>query len=271
MTVLPGTPRYGGLSYGKVGIDLAMLFQHRSVFARIASQSIAVSPRHIARSDYNLAHLGPAALRPFSGLAGLRRQIVRAVRRTRGPSYVYAYWPGLDTIGHHRGIESPAALAHLAALEEHIGALSAALAGTDTALVISADHGQIDTTPADVTDIGDHPELADCLRIPLCGEPRAAFCYVRPDRVDAFETYCAEVLGPRFALHHSAELMEQGLYGLGPPHPRLAERIGDYTLIARGSNVIRDRLLADKPFRQVGVHGGLSDAELRVPLCLLRC
>jgi len=271
MTVLPGQPRYGGLSYRDAGVDLARLFQHRSVFARMATHGIAVSPRHIARSEYNLAHLGPADLRPFKGLDGLVRQITRAVRKARTPSYVYAYWPGLDTIGHEHGIDSPQALDHLADLEQSVAALSAALAGTDTALLISADHGQIDTTPADIVDVTDHPELAACLSIPLCGEPRAAFCYLRPDRVRAFEDYCNDALAERFALYPSRQLLEEGYFGRGLPHPRLAERIGDYTLIARGRSVIRDPLLFEGPFRQVGVHGGLSDAELWVPLCLLRC
>jgi hypothetical protein len=271
MTVLPGTPRYGGVGYRQAGIDLNQLLGHRSVFARMASRSVAVSPRYIARSDFNLAHLGPARLRPYKGLKGLTRQIARAIRKARSPSYVYAYWPGLDSLGHARGIDSPESVAHLGALEQHIAMLTDALAGSDTALLISADHGQIDTAPGDLTDLADHPELADCLHIPLCGEPRAAFCYVRPDRVQAFEHYCTTVLGERFALYPSRELMEEGLFGPGPPHPRLAERIGDYTLLARGNNLIRDPLPFDKPFTQVGVHGGLSNAELRVPLCLLRC
>jgi len=58
------------------------------------------------------------------------------------------------------------------------------------------------------------------------------------------------------------------MFGLGEPHPRLEERVGDYTLLMRGSQVIRDWLPQEKPHRQIGVHGGLSAAELQVPLCV---
>jgi hypothetical protein len=118
--------------------------------------------------------------------------------------------------------------------------------------------------------LADHPELAECLALPLCGEPRAAFCYVRPDRVERFTAYCRDRLGDRFDLHPSQDLLDAELFGTGTPHPRLHERIGDYILIARGHALIRDQLPTEKDFRQIGVHGGLSPEELYVPLCLAR-
>jgi hypothetical protein len=86
-----------------------------------------------------------------------------------------------------------------------------------------------------------------------------------------FERYCQDLLGERFQLHRSRALLDAGLFGLGEPNPRLAERIGDYTLIARGNHVIREHLPFETPFRQIGVHGGLSAAELMVPLCRMHC
>jgi hypothetical protein len=37
--------------------------------------------------------------------------------------------------------------------------------------------------------LADHPELAKCLVMPLCGEPRVAYCYVCPDLRQQFERY----------------------------------------------------------------------------------
>jgi hypothetical protein len=226
-----------------------------------------VSPAHIAQSDFNRAHLGRAQLRGFETLRAMFKQAARAVRKARSASYSYLYWPGLDSIGHEQGIESHHALIHLQQIEQGVEDFMRKLAGTDASLLVCADHGQIDTIETDQVLVGDHPELADCLSIPLCGEPRAAFCYVRPDRTEQFERYCRAVLGERFELHRSRDLLEAGLFGLGEPHPRLHERIGDYTLIARANNVIRDRLPFEESFRQIGVHGGLSRAELMIPLC----
>ncbi|MEA1049930.1 alkaline phosphatase family protein [Lamprobacter modestohalophilus] len=267
LAVLPGKPRYGGSGYKQAGIDVQQLYRHRSLFACLDTASGVISPRAIARSDYNLAHLGPARLYPYKGLSGMFSIIAKTLKRARDPTTLYAYWPGLDSIGHEQGIESPRALAHLDAIEQGLSLLMKRLAGTDTLVLICADHGQLDSAPAQLTEVNAIPDLADCLRIPLCGEPRAAYCYVRLDQGARFEHLCVDHLGQDFELFRSTDLIDQGLFGLGQPHPHLQERVGDYCLIARDRAVLHQALIGEKPFQQIGVHGGLSSAELMVPLC----
>jgi hypothetical protein len=270
ISVLPGTPRYGGVGYAGAGVDLPALLGHRSIFERLSTPSVVVSPASIARSDFNLAHLGRARLLPYRSLKQMFRRASRAIRKAREPGYFYLYWPGLDRIGHEHGIESGKALEHFHEIDALFWDFVRAIAGTDTAVLASADHGHLDCGANDLVRLEDHPTLAECLAMPLCGEPRTAFCYVRPDRVERFTGYCREVLGERFALYPSRDLLDAGLFGPGTPHPRLLERIGDYTLIARGRALIREQLPTEKDFRQIGVHGGLSAEELYVPLCLAR-
>lgn len=269
MTVLPGSPRYGGIGYRKAGIDPARLFGHRPISERIATRSVFVSPAHIAHSDFNLAHLGRADLQTFENLGEMFRRTARTIRRSREAKYLYLYWPRLDAIGHEKGMESASALSHLLEIERALDVFLRNITGTDTLVLVTADHGQVDTRPEECIDVADHPDLAQCLALPLCGEPRAAFCYVRPRRVDMFEGYCREVLGGALDLWPSESLVEQGLFGLGEPHPRLVERIGDYVILMRGNRVIRDWLPFEKTFQHAGVHGGLTAAELEVPLCVL--
>jgi hypothetical protein len=273
MTVLPGTPRFGGVPYRKAGIDPAKLFGTTPIADRIATRSILVSPAHIARSDFNRAHLGRGELVTFKGL---RDMFVRTagvlrgwVRRRREPKYLYLYWPTLDAIGHDQGMESPAARVHLHEIEQEIASFMHEIADTDSLLLVSADHGQLDTQPADAIDLADHPELETHLLLPLCGEPRAAFCYLRSGHADAFRDYFSDVLADRVDLFASEQLVEEGLFGTGRRHPRFMERVGDVCLLPKCNGVIRQWLPFEQPYRQIGVHGGLSDAELRVPLCLL--
>ena len=61
-------------------------------------------------------------------------------------------------------------------------------------------------------------------------------------------------------------LLTEGFLGLGAPHPRLSERIGDYALLMREDYVIRDRLVGEAAVNHRGVHGGASAEELYVPL-----
>ena len=271
LAVLPGTPRYGGIGYREAGIDVGRLFGHRSWFERLATPSAVVSPRHIAHSEFNLAHLGPAALRPYEGLDELTRTLLRCVRSARVATTIYAYWPGLDTRGHEHGMDSPETAEHLLAIERGLHWLVERLRGQDTLLLVTADHGQLDAADADRIDLAQTPELVDCLAMPLCGEPRTAYCYVRQQSNERFEALWAEHLQDRFALHRSSDLVADGLFGLGAAHPRLHQRIGDYTLLAKDRAVLHQRLPFDKPFDQIGAHGGLSADEMMVPLCLFQC
>jgi len=268
MTVFPGHPRHGGVGYRKSDLDPVQLFGHLPVFDRIRTRSLCLCPQDIADSDFNRAHLGRAELLAFDSLRRMFRRAERAIRAAADPKYLYLYWPRLDAIGHAQGMGSPAARAHAQEIQGALTDFLDAVSGTDTQVLVTADHGQIDTTAADRIDLADHPELAACLALPPCGEPRAAFCYLRPSRVARFEAYCREVLGDKLDLIESQALIDQGLFGLGEPHPRLAERVGDVCLLMRGHGVIEEPLPNDRRPRQVGVHGGLRAAEVEVPLCV---
>lgn len=270
MTVLPGTPRFGGVPYRAAGVDTARLFGRRALFGRILTRSWVLTPEHIARSDFNLAHTGTAQVLGYDGLGALIRQAARLLRRHREPKYVYAYWPELDSIGHRQGMESEAAAAHLAILETALEELLERIAGTDSLVLVCADHGQVDLGPDDLIDLADHPGLADCLALPLCGEGRAAFAYLRCGREAAFLDYCATHLAGLVEVWPSRLLRDLGFFGLGAAHPRFAERIGDYCLLPAGNRVIRQWLPFEEHHDLIGQHGGLSDSEMLVPVCLLR-
>ena len=67
--------------------------------------------------------------------------------------------------------------------------------------------------------------------------------------------------------------LETGWAALGRDEeafPRLAERVGDFTLLMRGAYSIKDWLPGEQRYTHVGVHGGLSEAELLVPLIVAR-
>jgi len=143
------------------------------------------------------------------------------------------------------------------------------IAGTSTLLLITADHGFIDTTPERMIKLHEHPVLQDCLSLPLSGEPRVAYCYVHPHRSQIFVDYVREHFSQSMDLFESQALIDQGAFGLGDAHPQLAQRVGDYTLIMKDNYVIKDWVAGEKPFFQYGVHGGTSELEMQVPLIVL--
>jgi hypothetical protein len=143
-------------------------------------------------------------------------------------------------------------------------------AGLNATVIVTADHGFIDSPPDRLIELDDHPDLQAMLRLPLCGERRAAYCYVRPERARDFEDYVHGALADQARLFVSEVLMAQGWFGPGPPHPRLKQRIGDYTLIMKENWTIKDWVQGEARHRQIGVHGGLNIDEMTVPLVVVQ-
>jgi hypothetical protein len=225
-----------------------------------------VSPLRIVHSEFNTAHCGSARLHGYTTLEELFGTVAALVGERGGRNYVYAYWPELDRLSHEHGTAATATLAHLAELDAAVGRFLAKIRGTDTSVIVTADHGFIDARPEQRIDLDDHPQLASMLLLPLCGEPRVAYCYVQRHRRAEFADYVRSRLGPRAELVDSERLLEAGYFGVGATHPRLRERIGDYVLIMREGATIKDWVPGEPRHVHVGVHGGVSAQEMLVPL-----
>lgn len=266
MTVLRGSPRFGGVDLSRSGIDAERLFDHVPIANRMGVPTYLVTPRDIAYSDFNMSHKGCADVHIYASLSQMFATTASIVRARPTRKFIYCYWPGLDHTGHSHGIGSRQAATHYQDVDAAFGEFLDSIQGTGTMVVVTADHGMIDVSDADNIELDDHPDLAETLALPLCGERRVAYCYVKPGRREAFEQYVTAELGEHAHMRASRELIDNGYFGAGDPHPRLHERVGDYTLIMKQRFVIKDWLPGEARHVQIGVHGGISDAEMYVPL-----
>lgn len=268
LAVLPFTQR-GSAPASVPDVDPRALFDRPSLFDRIPEACYQVIPDRIANSRYNTAHRGTATTVPYRSMAQFIGGVERTVKADSRCKFIYAYWPELDGLGHEHGSASRRVAAHFAQLDYALERLVASLKGTHTTLIVTADHGMIDTTPERVIEVSDHPELVQTLARPLCGERRSAYCYVDPAGARRFEDYVRGALADCATLVNSEDLVAGGYFGLGEPHPALRERIGDYTLLMKDDYVIKDWLPGERRHVQLGVHGGLSAQELYVPLVII--
>ncbi|HEY5701700.1 MAG TPA: alkaline phosphatase family protein [Gammaproteobacteria bacterium] len=265
---LPFRMRAGGGNLRDLGVTAEHVFDRAPAFDRIHRRSFMIQPAHLCSSAYTRAHLGRAVSKPYRTLGGFFSRI-RRLAGSKTPSYVYAYWPELDTLGHRQGMESAAAAAHLAEIDRHVARLLDKLKGSGAILLVTADHGFIDTRPDTWVDLESHPQLKQTLAVPLCGEPRAAYCYVHPGAEQEFVGYVEEHLAAQCEVVPADALLEQDYFGLGGGHSKLRDRIGHYCLIMRDNFAIRDRIATERRVKaMVGVHGGTSDDEMKVPMAV---
>ena len=141
--------------------------------------------------------------------------------------------------------------------------------GTDTIILVTADHGLIDSSPDKCIDINQHLELLDMLAMPLCGERRMAYCYLKPQARQAFTHYVDTIFRDQIQLIDSQTMITQNYFGLGSPHPQLQNRVGDYVLIMQGNLTIMDTIAGEHRFVHIGNHGGVSSHEMYVPLIMV--
>lgn len=264
--VLPLKPRGAGTFDAPPGALPHKLFGHAPFVERIARRSVFVSPQAIAGSEFNRYHSGRARILCYQSLAEMFGQMTSAIQESKEPTYIYAYYPELDSLAHIHGVDSPQVAAQFAQLDGAFGAFLDAIAGSGTTVLACADHGFIDSPPERQIDLAQHPDIAAMLARPLCGERRVAYCYLRPGQAARFEDTLGETLGHCVDALPSRTLLEQGWFGPGEADPRLAARIGDYVLVMRDNWTLLDWMEGEKRYRQLGVHAGVSADEMFVPL-----
>ncbi len=267
-TVLPFQPRYGGSSFAERGISPGQLIGQDSLLSSLPLPCHALLPHHLVDSAYSRALSGRASRHGFATLTEMFSTLIALVEPQR-PGLIIAYWPELDSLAHLHGMGSEEAAHHFLELDQGCRETFSLLEARGAKVVVTADHGLIDTCPEHIIYLKEHPQLAATLTLPLCGEPRCAYCYVHAHRRLDFERYVARNLGHACTLHQSSALIAEGYFGKGVADPRLQERVGDYVLLMKENYIIRDQLLTEKTFQQRGVHGGLSGQELYVPLIVL--
>lgn len=258
------------------------LFGYATFFQQLKRPSRVVTPTYLTNSAFSVFHAQGAKRHPyhreqFPWSATMqfwrRRQdmfgILRRLCHEPGPpSFTYAYWPYFDNAAHEYGIDGEEPLISFRKFEQEFEDFLATVRGTDTTVIVTADHGFIDSPAERQIHLRDHPGLASLLVRPLCGERRFAYCYIRPDTQADFEDYIADVFCGRMEAWPRAKLLDEGWYGSGPMNARLPGRIGDYVLAMKDDWTIRDRVPGEGLIDLIGVHGGLSAAEMHIPLCV---
>ncbi|MBU0596476.1 alkaline phosphatase family protein, partial [Candidatus Bipolaricaulota bacterium] len=249
------------------GLALDSLFPGQTFHQRMAAQSVAahaVLPQYIAASGLSSAlYRGSTSSHPAAGLSDMLVTARHLLNHAESRAFVSVYWPGLDTVAHVRGPDTDAYVAELRAVDD---AIRRELVGRvkNTLLVFTSDHGFVSMRLSDYLQLQDRPEIGRAMLLPPVGEPRASYFFARNGAQDRLAKALGEVARDGLVVLSPEELLATRLLGTGNAHPEIENRIGDLAVVATGRAGIFHAYPDAIMLR--GMHGGLTEAEMLVPL-----
>jgi hypothetical protein len=273
--------RRGSFADQEFGYSPEGFFWAETLYQRLhaagVEQTFAINPSAFAGTALTrMLHQG-ATYRGYLATSSLTPIATRLLGTADGPVYVYAYWPTVDMISHVHGPESDEHAAEVANFDAAVGRLVDRLPSRDdTLLIVTADHGHVQTAPDRQVPLGAHPRLLSLLAAPPAGERRAVYLHPQPGGAAAVAAYAREHLREVAAVLTRDEAVDEGLFGAPTLPARAAARIGEVLLLPRDNLQIvsgggaQDGTPGERPPLFHGLHGGLSEPEALVPLLALR-
>ena len=183
------------------------------------------------------------------------------------PSYVYAYWSGIDTVSHLYGPRSAEAKVEAAILDVALRYALADRSAGDTLVMLTADHGHATTDPDKMLDMVGDQELRTLLRNPPAGEPRLVFLHT--DRPEQVREHIDGKWPGLVTLLDRDELIEAGLFGRGDP-TMAKRRIGEVVALLDRDLSASIMKVEGQTIRHRGSHGGMTADEMRIPVLAWR-
>lgn len=261
------------------GADAKLLFDADPIYTDAEAAGIdthVIQPSSTAGSVYSRAIFGPATNHTYGTLPELGVTLRQHLEGCTGPTYTYVYVPHIDTAAHAVGTtgaiyrSTVSTIGHVLqrALVRELDSEVAA----ETLLLATADHGHVNTGPATRVDLdADLGGVSEHLArgptgdpIPPQGGPRDLQFHVREGHVDRLRSRL-ETAMPCVTFDRD-QYLDRGLFGGQSPSDAFERRAPDLVAVHRDSAVWDD----PAGLEHVGVHGGLTRAEMLIPLASAR-
>jgi predicted AlkP superfamily pyrophosphatase or phosphodiesterase len=245
-------------------------------------QSHIFQPAANAHSSYSSTIFkGTKSRTPFRNLEQALDQLTeRVLAKEESPAFYLLYYDTIDTTSHMFGPGSQELADELEyffqTLEQRFYQKLRQLTG-DTLLIITADHGQIEVAPDTTIYLNRKlPELTRYLRTNQAGAPlvpagssRDMFLYVKEELLDEAIELLQRTLAGRAEVHATSDLIRQNLFGSPKPSHAFLARIGNVTILPYEHETVWWFEQGRFAMHFQGHHGGLTPAEMEIPLLLL--
>lgn len=254
------------------GLEEDEVFDADAIYPSLAEQGVAA--HHVV--PFEETYEGATA-HTYGSLEELPGRLRAAVDAADGPSYCFCYVPHVDHEGHRTGTRSTA---YRDTVGTVFDAVAAALEGLpedvreETLLLVTADHGHVDTDPDRNVNLDADAALVDALArdsdgepVRFSGSPRNVQLHLQRGRVGP----TADRLSASLDAHAltQTEVLERELFGDVEPSETFLRRLGDVTLTHRALGTWWGEHEAEE-LELVGMHGGLHPEEMLTEVAAVR-
>lgn len=212
-------------------------------------------------TEANAYGLFPFGVAGYDTRKNLYKQIINFTK-IKGKKFIYAYVEEPDHTLHDKGINNTHSKDLITEIEEEVKELSENI--DNTLLIITADHGHIESTPIILEE---YKDLYNMLERTTSIEPRAVSFKVKDNNKEEFKTLFNNYFKDDFLLYTKKEIIDEKLFGTGKENKYFEDALGDYLALA-----IKDKYINfdknDKVFKSH--HAGLTEDEVLVPLIAIR-
>ena len=247
------------------GVTPLAVQPERTIFESASQHGVEVTT--LAPGKYSDSGLTRAVLRggTYEAAETIAARVEHAHRLVRSSTrtLTYVYWPDLDRTGHAKGVGSREWQSDLRQVDRLVEQISQSLPSNAVAIV-TADHGMVNCDER--VSIDDDPVLSAGI-VRIAGEPRMRHVYVREGLVSEVAEAWRQRLEGRVDIRTREELIGSGL--LGEVEFDIAERIGDFVAISRGTTALSSSF-DTRVSALIGQHGALTDDEMRIPAIVMR-
>ncbi len=248
--------------------NIKEIFNIKPFTDRTGRKKFIVTPKDLSNTVFTKIAAGKARIIPYNKVNEGFNKITKIVKKSR-KKYFYAYYPEHDHLCHLHYTHSKKVLKNFLRLDRVIERFVKSSEGTESIVIVTSDHGSDDTDKHVV--LNDYPEVYDTLRLPLSGDHKCAYCYLKNGKEREFLRAMKKIKNSCY-LFKSEELVKRGVFGIEKPDKRFLDRIGDYIIVAKEGYGIYDFIGKTHKKRKFnkGDHGGLSEREMTVPLIVFK-
>lgn len=241
-------------------------------------KSTVYQPSFINDSTYSNTMCKDATVKGYYEYEDLFESLSKDLTVNNDKEYFYVYLPEIDSVAHEKGNYSKE---FLQAIEKFLKQVDIFYekgkeSFKNTVVMISADHGQVDTDLSTKYYLNKMlPNIDLYLKknknnalISPAGYCRDLFLHVKEEHLITVKNLIQSELKDLVYVYTFDELKEKGFFG--DPSKRMIERCGNLILLPKDNNHIWWYEQGIFELSLIGVHGGASKEEMEIPFLFYR-